>query len=798
MAAACIALTALLAGCRGAPPAGFLLRPLVEAGQYAVGGSGGRGPLRFAARPALADLEVDHELRPVVLTAPAPWSWSGVLPPGAELHAGAQILPAAWQAVRRVELAVAVRRGREREIVQVAASRERADPRWLDLSADLGRYAGRQVTLEFSAFLAGLPVARRGANLVAWGPVAVTTGREDGKAAAAASDEAAAPAAAANGLSSAARRSPPNIVFIVVDTLRRDRLTPYGYGRDTSPEIAHRLAVPGTVVEEAYSQAPWTLPSVVSFMTGRYPGELLGSDLATYGIPAGVAPLAERLRRLGYETGGFLANPTLHVGAGFERGFRTFFAPPADIDWIGKHADELNRHAIPWVEAHQDRRFFLYVHYIDPHDPYDNPEVVGNLSPFETSYSGRVAGNWVHGIYSGKIRLDDPERDLAHLNALYDSEVHYADRFIGQLLGRIRPEVAANTLFVFTSDHGEELDDHAGWKHGQTLYDEQVHVPLIMRWDGQIPARQRLHGTVRLLDLLPTLLDAAGAGGAAAGAAEPEGEGIDLLPALTGRAPLRPRPAFIEGLSGGPLRAAAVLGNHKLILFNREEPFAPKDELQSYLWRHDLGRLARVELYDLARDPGERRNLLEGANPAPSAAAPGPAIQARLALLETVIDRRLDRALPGLWLLGDGLAPGAHLRGSLVFERPPRGWSPYFLGPRDRVEASAGRLRFELVGDVVTKGLRIEGDCGRLERIEAELDGRPLPPERVRIGAAASYSGGAVAPAALLARQWPGAQGAGEPAVLRLWIHDTSGEAERRTEADAETLRRLRNLGYIQ
>ena len=129
----------------------------------------------------------------------------------------------------------------------------------------------------------------------------------------------------------------PNILFILVDTLRRDHLTPYGYGRDTTPEIARWLAAPGAVLEDAYSQAPWTLPSVVSLLTGRSPGEMLGEELASYGIPEKVPTLAERLESLGYETGGFVANPTLHAGAGFERGFQTFYAPPADLAWMRRH-----------------------------------------------------------------------------------------------------------------------------------------------------------------------------------------------------------------------------------------------------------------------------------------------------------------------------------------------------------------------------------------------------------------------------------------------------------------------------
>jgi arylsulfatase A-like enzyme len=827
LAGALLAGALLAAGCHRGRPEGFVLRPLVEAGRYTVGPGTGAGleGLRFPVRPALADLEIDHERRPVVLTTAASWTWTGRVPPRAALHAALQLAPGAWARARRLEAVAVLTDGRTREVLQVVRSSERASPEWLDLSADLARYAGRQVTLELR--VDGLPPRLRGANLVAWGPVALSS---------------------AAGGAGAVR---PNVLVILVDTLRRDRLTPYGYRRETSPEIARRLAGAGTVMEDAYSQAPWTLPSVVSMMTGRYPGELLGADMTGYGIPAGVLTTAERLGRAGYETAGFLANPTLHVGAGFERGFRTFYAPPADVEWLRRHADDLNRHALPWIAAYQDqdRPFFLYLHYIDPHDPYDNPEVVGNRSPFEGEYRGPVAGDWVHGIYAGKLVLSDPARDIAHLSALYDSEVHYVDRAIGQVLAGLRPEVLANTLVVLTADHGEELFDHGGWKHGQTLYEEQIHVPLIWRWDGHIPAGRRLAGTVRLLDVAPTLAAAAGA------APDPGWEGVDLLPALTGAAPLAERPAFAEGLAGGPLRAAAVLGRLKLIVFNRQEPFAPSDELQAHLWRQDLGRMARVELYDLAHDPGERHDLAAdpdgggAADPSGAGAAepggggaaipngagaadPGGARAAaagRLPLLATVIERRLDLALPGLRLLAAGVPAGSRLRLDLTLSRPPRRWLPFLLTAADRASLDGAHLALELVGgDRLARGVRIEGDFGGESRtaagsgsgggagsgavagdgaggggdavvrsLAATLDGRPLAPGQVRVGGGAAYDGGQLSLAALRTRDAPAAAPAAGGPAIAIWVHDATGEPRRRVEHDAETERRLRALGYL-
>jgi arylsulfatase A-like enzyme len=680
---------------------------------YGAVKSGDLRGLSFPRPPEAVDKIIDGERRPVVLTAMQPWTWHGRVPPAGRLSFGVQALPEAWSVIRGLRAVVAVREGRTREILDLVSSAERQDVRWLDLEVDLSRFAGREVTLELSATLDGVPEKYRDANLVAWSPVLVTTPTE---------------------------RERPNILVIVVDTLRHDHLTPYGYSvHDTSPEIQKALAGPGTVVEEAYSQAPWTLPSVVSLLTGRHPGELLGSDMASYGVPAGVPTLAERLAGLGYDTGAFMANPVLHEGAGFGRGFQTF--------WVDGHlqqrgAEEVNRHAVPWLRAHQRRPFFLYAQYVDPHDPYENPDMINGRAFFMPGYTGPVAGNWIHGIYNGRLQLADPERDIPYIQALYDGEVRYADRHIGALLAQIDPGVLANTLIVLTADHGEELHDHGGWKHGHTLYEDQIHVPLILRWDGHIPAGKRLPGTVRLLDLAPTLVGAAG------GKPDPAWDGVDLLPALTGKGQVPRRAAFAEGLSSGPLRAAAVLDGRKLMLFNRQEPYGPADELQAHVQETILSRLERAELYDLKADPGERRNL---------AAVDAPGVD-RLAPL---IHEQLGRELPGLWLLPEGLPAGSRLSGSITFERPPHGWMPYFLGPEDRVELAGTSLRFELTGAPGGKGLRIEGAFGRIAALEASLDGRPLP-----------------------------------SATVQKWMR--TGVAKRQTSTDPETEKRLRSLGYIQ
>jgi arylsulfatase A-like enzyme len=694
---------------------------------------------------------VADERRRAVVAPAAPWSWEGRVPEGARLALGVQVLPEDAAGVRSLALQVAIAVGRSTETR--TAGQVEPGGRWLDFAADLSALGGRRVRLTVAPSLAGTPAGA--APRLAWSPAQLAP---PGRSA----------------------RQRPNILLIVVDTLRADRLTPYGYRRETSPEIARRLAGRGVVVEHAYAQAPWTIPSAVSYLTSRYPGELLAGPMEGYAVPAGVETMAERLAAQGYETALFSGNHLLRDASGFGRGFATRYTPPATPESNLLHADSVNTRVLPWLAAHQRQPFFLYLHYMDPHDPYDNPDLVGGRSPFYPDYPGTLSGRWVHGVYTGAIPLTDPERDVAHLSALYDSEVRYVDRAIGELLSALEPEVAAATLMVLTSDHGEELYEHGGWKHGQTLYQEQIRVPLLFRWDGRLPAGRRLSGTVELLDLLPTLVAAAG------GEPSPDWQGIDLLPALAGEVDPPRRPAFAQHLASGPLRAAAVLGDKKLLLFNRAEPFAPANALIEHLWRTDLGRLERRELYDLGADAGERRNR----------AALEPEAAAALGLL---IDHRLDRTLPGLRVIASGLPGGGTLSGRIDFHRSPAAWHPYFLAAADRASLEGATLSFSLVGEEpgtgpADKGLTVEGDLGGIRALWAALDGVPLAPGSVLVGEGGRYSGGPIEEADLTTDHRPRSP-AGP--VLLLWARRALAPG-RSGGIDPEVEASLKALGYIQ
>lgn len=739
--AAAVSFLILLGACRERVATTRIAAEDLAAKDLAVGTAG----FALPAGARTEDVTIDLERRPaVVVPGGSSWKWTLTVPPGARLVAGVGLPgrnpePEGQAPVSRA--VVELTAPGTREVLEVTPV---PGGHWTEIKADLAAYGGQEVTLELE--VEGIaPEAT-----AAWAPVAI-----------------AAPSPHAD-------EPRPNIIFVLIDTVRHDHLKAYGYDRDTTPEIDRLLVDHGTVVEGAYAQAPWTLPSAVSYMTSRYPGELLGNDPAAYGIPAEIPSLAEVLSRLGYRTAGFLGNPTLREENGFGRGFDTFHSPQG-IEALYLDAGDLHQRIAPWLAAHREEPFFLYAHFIDPHDPYASPDLVDGKSPYFDDPGG-ISGEWIHGVYSGMLPLEDAERDRRHLISLYDTEIRYADRFVGQLLESLGPEVLARTLVVFTSDHGEEFFDHGGWKHGQSLYEEQIHVPLVFRWDGHITPGARLDATVRLVDLAPTLVAAAG------GEAPADWQGVDLLPALTGQAPAPRLAAFSQHLAHGPLRAAAVLDGKKLVRFNQHEPFAPADRLQDHLYRVDLARFLPLELYDLEKDPGEHSNLASSAG-----------ARALVVPLSPVLLSHLDRALIGPRALTEGLTPGAVLTGALELERPPEGWRPLFLSTGDQVELRGSTLTFRIVGGLDDKGFRLIGDPGDLVSAHLELDGVPLAPERLRLGGGTAWGGGRAPAAALSTPRYPAP---GTAAGLRLWR--PSGARPSETAADPATREGLRALGYIQ
>ncbi len=400
----------------------------------------------------------------------------------------------------------------------------------------------------------------------------------------------------------------PNLLFLVVDTLRADRLGCYGGPAGISPRI-DELAESCTRFEQAIPQSSWTLPSVASYLCSRYPPEIGVEWGRNYSIPPEVNPPTRDLAEAGYATGCVFANGILDIGWGFDRGFDSFTLGPA----LDLTAELVTDAGIAWLEDHGQQPFFLYLHYIDPHDGYEPP---ARDNPFVNPEEG-VDERRIDDLFMGREELDGPE-ELALIRRLYDGEVFHADREIGRLLDWMESRgLLDETVVVFTADHGEELHDHGGWRHGLNLYHESARVPLLIRPPaGLSRSATVVTRPVELVDLFPTLLDFAGVSPtaelrgrslrplvAASTEAEADVEDRDASSNTSGAAS---RLAFSSTRTAGPPRGSAFDGRWKLMRFLKHVPWARRNDP---LYTRMMQDYEAVELYDHETDPGEQRNL---------------------------------------------------------------------------------------------------------------------------------------------------------------------------------------------
>jgi arylsulfatase A-like enzyme len=297
--------------------------------------------------------------------------------------------------------------------------------------------------------------------------------------------------------------TPPNLLIYMIDTLRADRLGIYGYESPVSPNI-DRFGAEATVFDNAVGQSSWTRASVASVLTGLWPvahganrrGDRLSDEALTLG---------EILQLAGYGTAAVGTNPNVSGPFGFRQGFDHFVMlrsrPRADI---------VNNLAFEWLDGREDEApFFLYLHTVEPHDPYSPPEEYRQrFAPDVSPEFARRSKKIMRDLRLGEI---EPEPQvIADLLALYDGEIADNDAWFGRLLDGLRERgLYDDTMIIVVSDHGEEFYEHGGWTHGRTLQSESVNVPLIVRFPGQSEGR-RVDTPVQHIDILPTVLEALG------------------------------------------------------------------------------------------------------------------------------------------------------------------------------------------------------------------------------------------------------------------------------------------------
>ncbi len=358
---------------------------------------------------------------------------------------------------------------------------------------------------------------------------------------------------------SLAPQPPSNVLLITLDTLRADRLGSYGYADAQTPHL-DALAARGLRFEQATSVMPLTLPAHSSLMTGTYPAYHGVRDNGGFYLGDEARTLAEILRDAGYRTGGFVGAFVLDsrwgIAQGFDRFFDDFdlteFDDAMGMDAIQRPASIVADQALDWLQDGDPRPYFAWIHFYDPHTPYEAPE------PFRSRFPATRSG-------------------------AYDAEIAWTDSQVGRVLDALAAsDLLADTLVVVASDHGELLGEHGEITHGFFIYDAAVRIPLILAGRG-IPEGE-VAGQVRIIDVLPTVL-------ARLGLEVPEDvQGVDLMPLATGER----------------LRLVA----HAESWFPRYH--YGWSELQSIQdGRYKFIKAPRRELYDLSADPGEQVNLVD-------------------------------------------------------------------------------------------------------------------------------------------------------------------------------------------
>ena len=328
----------------------------------------------------------------------------------------------------------------------------------------------------------------------------------------------------------AAPPNSPNVLVIVVDTLRADHLSGYGYARATSPNL-DRIGEQGVLFENAFAASSWTLPSHASLLTGRYQYEYGANGNYNDGR---FFNIAQALRADGYRTGAFSANTLYFCRAfGFGRGFLHFedyFSSWADMysrtlygrkfnqfvvrklgyrDEPGrKGAREVNREFLRWVDRSPKTHFFAFLNYWDVHLPYLPPQPYGSLFTNPNKAHQNGLGDLTDEATDQDQATNVSRAQLRSGRDAYDGAIAYVDAQIGQLISELEARgLAANTLIVITSDHGEELGEHGLHGHSASLYRQEVHVPLIFWWPGHVPAGIRLSTPVSNVALPQTIVD---------------------------------------------------------------------------------------------------------------------------------------------------------------------------------------------------------------------------------------------------------------------------------------------------
>lgn len=397
-----------------------------------------------------------------------------------------------------------------------------------------------------------------------------------------------------------------NVVFIVVDTLRASRLGCYGYHRPTSPAI-DRLASNGALFEKCFAQGIPTTPAHTTMFTGLHP---ITHNIVCHGGKADldrkVPVLPELLQLSGLTT--CAVDNLYDIKPWLARGYEFYINPSFRHKLrLLVSCEEINARAVPWIESHSSEQFFLFLHYWEPHTPYLPPEryrtfYPSDRNPFGSEHTSfepikrQPFWDMFKDLWFNKL---GPVTDAEYVASLYDAEIRHVDDGINEIVQTIeRCGLSENTLIVLTGDHGESMYQHDIFFDHHGLYDDTIHVPLIMSMPGTIKAGTVRTGMVQHMDIAPTLLDAVSAQGAEVQRARAVFEGSSMWDSLTRDAESPASSRIISCENTWQSKWSLRTNEYKLIVARRPDKHGMPDR----------------ELYDLNSDPGETVNLV-GAMP---------------------------------------------------------------------------------------------------------------------------------------------------------------------------------------
>jgi len=651
--------------------------------------------------PQRREVELERDRREAwTLDAPGRLDWRARIPAGARLRLALAVRPA--NAGVRIRLKAEGR-------VLLDEAWGPTETVWRDRNVDLAGFAGRGVRFELTA---------------QGGPASVFLGTPTLLAPPDGPDR-------------------PNVILYVVDCLRADHVGAYGYPRPTTPEI-DRLARDGVVFESVDACATWTKPSVSCLFTAAWPW-VHGARTVDAVLDERLPTLAERFRAQGWTTAAWVANPfvasaTFGLTRGFERAFQTIELPPrGNINDLPADAANITRPVVDWLVANRDRRFFLYLHSLDLHEGYRRRPGFAQ-------------------------RFLSPERlGEARQLDLYDNELAYNDHEIGRLLTTLaRLGLYDRTLVAITADHGEEFGKHGVLRHGHSLYQAGLHVPLILKLPGSAHRGTRVAGLASNIDIAPTLLELAGL------AAPEDSAGRSLVPALSNGAWQGRDLVLAEQVSSREIFYAARGPRYKLI-------------------RQLIPRTGEW-LFDLRADPGEMHSLL----PDVPEAARGLAREVA-SLVQTGL---------GGWSVAVSAPPDARTVVNVTTAGTIGDVQHVPIHNLDEVAISADRHRldFSFVGGNRHLVLRVDPPEGEL-RVSGSIDGASVPAAEFGVGAQAE------APSSLPVRVLSSdvAVSTAQATLLlaqarppwRVWYVTPPPEPPK-ASIDTELEQKLRALGYIR